>query len=245
MTLYPIQKATTHICLSKLTSHYFVKIGKPSKILSDHGSQFTSPVWRTSLEALGLRVLFSSIRHPQSNPVERTMHEIGRILRTYCSDKHASWGKHVAFVQDCLNYTVHQSTVYTTYTLHFGKEPREKIIELFPRLRTIPLSHDLKLIRANQNMQKAFERRCKTQKNVSQIKLSIGDLVLLRIPHLSDAIQKQICKFFHIYEGPFRIVGQTGGNAFKLVDCDDSTKVKGIYNRLNTRKYYEPLTIVP
>ena len=36
VTLYPIKRSMTQICLNKLTSYYFEKIGKPRKILSDH-----------------------------------------------------------------------------------------------------------------------------------------------------------------------------------------------------------------
>ncbi|OXU16381.1 hypothetical protein TSAR_000083 [Trichomalopsis sarcophagae] len=36
ITLYPIKRATTKICLIKLTQNYFDKVGKPERILSDH-----------------------------------------------------------------------------------------------------------------------------------------------------------------------------------------------------------------
>ena len=188
VTLYPIKRATTVVCLKKLTNHYFEKIGKPERVLSDHGTQFTSPVWKTRLEALGIKVLFSSIRHPQSNPVERTMREMGRIFRTYCSEKHTKWARFVDFVQYCLNLTVHQSTGYTPCFLHYNRAPREKILELFPLLCTQPATREIVLQRANENLQHAFDRRCKTQKTTSKIELNLKDLVLLRVPHLSDTI---------------------------------------------------------
>ena len=63
------------------------------------------------------------------------MHEIGRIFRTYCSEKHTKWAIYIQFVQECLNYTVHQSTGFARYHLHFDENPRERIIDLFPRLK--------------------------------------------------------------------------------------------------------------
>ena len=62
--------------------------------------------------------------------------------------------------------------------------------------------------------------------------LQLGDLVLLRVPHLSNASQKVISKFFHLYEGSFRIVRVVGENAFELVHSDNPDCVKGVYNRL-------------
>lgn len=88
-TLYSTKRANTRTCLNKLVKHYFLRVGQPKKILSDHGTQFTSLMWKSKLESLGIKVYYSSIRHPQSNPVERTMREIGRILRTYCSNRHS------------------------------------------------------------------------------------------------------------------------------------------------------------
>ena len=62
--------------------------------------------------------------------------------------------------------------------------------------------------------------------------------ITLRVPHLSDASQKQIYKFFHIYKSPLRIVKIVGNNAFSLAAPNDETKIKGTYNRFHLWKYY-------
>ena len=206
--------------------------------MSDHGTQFVAIKWKTTLASLGIRVLYSSIRHPQSNPVERTMREIGRVLRTYCGAQHTKWATYINFMQDCLNLTTHQSTGFTPYQLHFNRLPNDKILEIFPRLQKTALNPDVQLQLANDRLQRAFERRCASQKSVSKIKLSVGDLVLLRAPHLSDTSQQQIHKLFHIYEGPCKISQKRGENAFELVWVTDESRIKGIFNRLNLRKYY-------
>lgn len=77
--LHPIKKATTWIVLKKIIEQYIPEIGKPSTILSDNGTEFTSPVWKSRLQQEKIRVIFSSIRHPQSNPTERVMRELGRL----------------------------------------------------------------------------------------------------------------------------------------------------------------------
>ena len=189
ITIYPIKKANTRTCLNNLISHYFVHIGQPKRLLPDHGTQFVSYAWKSKLESIGVKVLYSSISHPQSNPVERTMREIGRILRTYCANRHTKWASYVNYVQDCINYTAHQSTRFTSYYLHYNKSTKENILNLFPRLRKEAVARDVQLRVANERLQKAFEQRCVTQKSVSKVKLDVGDLVLLRVPHLSDAMQ--------------------------------------------------------
>ncbi|OXU18657.1 hypothetical protein TSAR_012728 [Trichomalopsis sarcophagae] len=51
----------------------------------------------------GISPVFSAIRHPQSNLVERVNKEIGRFFRTLVSDQHTAWANWLPFVQSCLN----------------------------------------------------------------------------------------------------------------------------------------------
>ena len=66
--LYPIKKATSLVLAKKIVSEYIVEVGRPTIILSDHGSQFTSNTWRETLGWENILVKHTSIYHPQSNP---------------------------------------------------------------------------------------------------------------------------------------------------------------------------------
>uniref|UniRef100_A0A6V7LHY6 RNA-directed DNA polymerase n=1 Tax=Bracon brevicornis TaxID=1563983 RepID=A0A6V7LHY6_9HYME len=237
--LYAIKRANTETVLRKLINNYFKEIGKPKRILSDNGTQFTSVNWRTTLEKEKVKVIYSSIRHPQSNPTERIMRELGKFFRIYCSEQHTRWGKHVKHIQELLNVTTHSSTGYTPYELHFGREPDEKIRELIEFPKNMPISHELKLTLAKENLSKSFKQRQKQQKSKSKIVYEIGDKVLLLVPHLSSNTDRVTHKFFHLYEGPYVITQSKGPNAFVLSHIDDRDKIKGTYNRLSLRKYFE------
>jgi hypothetical protein len=78
--LYPLKTATTRSCLKKLKDHYLQEVTQPNVILSDHGSQFASPAWRKALAELGIECKYSPIRHPESNPTERVMGELGKYF---------------------------------------------------------------------------------------------------------------------------------------------------------------------
>lgn len=56
--------------------------------------------------------------------------------------------------------------------------------------------------------------------------------------HFSNALDKIVGKCFHLFEGPYKIVRRVGENAFALTNPQLEQKEKGIYNRLNFRKYY-------
>ena len=238
VSLYPIKRATVRVTLNKIFSKFIQKFGKPKRILSDHGTQFTSNLWKTELEANGIQVLYSSIRHPQSNPTERVMRELGRLFRTVCSQKHTKWVEFVPDMEKILNITVHQSTKLSPKELHFGKPIQDDIHELIKFPNTQARSHQYLITMARENMRRNFENRKKTQKHISRVQLGVGDLVLLRVSHLSNALDRMIKKFFHLFEGPYMIIRVIGENAFVLVDPRDNKREIGTYNRSNLRKYY-------
>ena len=55
-------------------------------IITDHGTQFKGKNWRDELLKLNIKTYKTSVYHPSSNPAERVLREVGRILRTYCND---------------------------------------------------------------------------------------------------------------------------------------------------------------
>ena len=82
--LYPINRATTNKLLEVIIHEYIPEIGKPKSIITDHGTQFKGRKWRETLLNHGIKTYKTSVYHPNSNPAERVLREVGRILRTYC-----------------------------------------------------------------------------------------------------------------------------------------------------------------
>jgi hypothetical protein len=50
------------------------------------------------------------IRHPQSNPTERVMKELGRLFRAYCHNAHVNWASVLSNSELLFNTTTHSST---------------------------------------------------------------------------------------------------------------------------------------
>lgn len=90
--LYPIKKANTKTVVKKILGNYVDSVGKPLKILADNGTQFRSVKLSAQLNEAGIRTGFCSVRHPQSNPTERIMRELGRMFRMLCSYKDVTTG---------------------------------------------------------------------------------------------------------------------------------------------------------
>ena len=121
--MYPIKKANTATVIRKIFGDYIPKYGRPKGILSDHGTQFTSEKWIKALENEGIKPIFSSIRHSQSNVVERVHRELGRFFRTFVKERHTGWAKYLDVIQKIINETHHETTGFTPIELHLNTKP--------------------------------------------------------------------------------------------------------------------------
>ena len=68
--LYPVNRATTLKILGVTTELYIPEIGKPSSVITDHGTQFKGRRWQDTLLSLGVKTYKTSVYHPSSNPAE-------------------------------------------------------------------------------------------------------------------------------------------------------------------------------
>ena len=67
-------------------------------------------------------------------------------------------------------------------------------------------------------------------------------LIVIRVPQQSNALKKQIKKFFHLYYGPYRISKCFNDNAYELVNKDKETEILGHYNRCDLKLYKKLVT---
>ena len=237
MKLYTLKRATAAATINRM-KQYFEEIGKPIRVLSDHGTQYTSDKWIAFLKENGIDPIFCSIRHPESNPAERTMRELGRFFRAFCSDKHTAWARCIKEINTLLNFTTYSVTGYTPHKLHYGESPAAKIRSLIQFPDEPEVAHEIKIRLANERTSKACKRREKAQKARKIMPLKVGDSVLLRIPKQSSALDRTIAKFFHLYYGPYEISRAFNDNAFELKDSDPPERIVGNYNRASLRPYY-------
>jgi transposase InsO family protein len=240
VTLYTLPKATADRVTTKL-KHYVANIHKPTAILHDHGSQYTSKTYTDKLHELGIKAYYSSIRHPQSNPAERIMRELGRMFRTYCAGKHNSWVKYVPFIETCFNSTYHASTGFSPDELHFDRHFSTKLatVHLGPPNDTVPLTVQEKITRAAEMMSSKAQQRKNRHERVHAKKtvFAIGDKVLLRALHVSNLQQKETKKFFQLFDGPYIVTSLAGNNAYTLQDI--AGKSKGTFNTILLKSYFQ------
>lgn len=130
---------------------------------------------------------------------------------------------------------INESTGFSPYQLHFDKKVNNEIKEMisFPPSTEIP--YKIKIEMAREAMTKSAKNRKKQQTKITKIEIKE---VLIKVLRLSNAIDGEIQKFFHIFSSPYRIKRQIEENAFELTNNENNQIIKGIYNRTNLRKYH-------
>ncbi|KAK3558586.1 hypothetical protein QTP86_021683, partial [Hemibagrus guttatus] len=105
--LIPLKGSPTAMQTAEaMFQHVFRNFGLPKDIVSDRGPQFTSRVWGSLCEQLG--VSLSSGYHPQSNgQAERLNQEIRRFLRSYSSREQQRWSEFLPWAEYAQNSLVH------------------------------------------------------------------------------------------------------------------------------------------
>lgn len=207
--LYALRAATARPCLQKINKHYVADVIRPKCILSDNGTQFTSPVWKKQLADLAIEVKFCPVRRPQANPSERFFKEIGAFFKICCFQNHRRWPELLPKVEEWLNHTRADSAGFCPVDLMFN-ESRPDLFKKFLKKDADQLPPDEslsdKVLRAYLRMKlKAFRRKKHQKRGQHEWKPQVGDLVPYRCQPVSEAAKGVTSKFTRPYEGPWRI----------------------------------------
>jgi hypothetical protein len=228
--LNAIKKATTRAILIKIRQA-IDELGKPKRILSDNGTQFTSKTYKKQLAEWEIQISYTAVRHPSANPVERIMKELGRLGRSYCNESHKAWAIYLPLFQLWLNNVFNFVTNYCPNQIAFGSRENEirKRIN-FPSPPTS--SYQITTIReeTKKNIQRCAETRAAKNQRHQEPDFHEGELVLIKKDAYSSAEKGEIKKFHLLYEGPFKIFKIIHSDTF-LLGFIDSKKIRGIFNR--------------
>lgn len=237
VVLYPIKKANAITVINKIFGHYIPNFGKPKKIQCDHGTQFTGARWEKKLTEENIQLIFSSIRHPQSNVVERVNRELGRFFRTFVGENHRGWASYINVIHNCINETMHESTEMTPIELHCNIKPARVWKNwLKVPIQDTELPYEEKIYLAHEKMTKKAEKRAvRHDKNKVFVSFNLGDEVLVKANNVSDSENSKIAKFFAIYEGPYILEKKVGESTYLLVT--PAGKERGKFHVANLKKY--------
>lgn len=103
----------------------FSRVGVPSEILTDRGSQFTSDLMREVSRLLSLRQLTTTPYHPICNGlVEKFNGTLKRMLKRMCEERPNDWDRYVGPLLFAYREAPQASTGFAPFELLYGRTVR-------------------------------------------------------------------------------------------------------------------------
>jgi len=250
--VYPLrdQNTTAKTALLKCWL-WFCTYGFPSYIVSDNGSQFISELWRTTLSELGLKIIYTSPYHPQSNHTERKNKDIKAYIRKYISNKHNRWDENLESMCFSINNSKINSTGYTPFEIIHGRKVRmpfdlQKVAteDMDPKQKE-KFVGDLKLKLKHMWLKALEQKTLSGELNKIQYdkahrfeEFKIGQYVLKQNFVLSDKLKKFTAKLAPRFVGPYIILEAKWPLSYVLGDIKTKKPVE--YAHVSQLKLYIP-----
>ena len=178
--------------------------GKPTRLLTDNGTNFTSKKFKNFLKNKKIKRSLATPYHPQTNGmVEKVNHVLVERLRIACKEKPTyKWSTLVPYIITQYNMTPHSSTGFPPDYLLFGQS-----------------THNIQ-IPVNEARKKAVEKVEQLKKSYKQkyddkhldFHFKIGDLVKKRIPSNHPSNHKLSAAF----DGPFTVVSVESDLVYRI-----------------------------
>ena len=223
------------------------KLGSPKSILSDHGVNFKSKLFKRLCELCNIKTANSSFYHASGNGlVERMNRTMKQILTMYVDRDHSNWDDFLQASIVAYNTTVHSSSKFSPYEANYGRAPitladvmlstpvdlserstSDYVVQLKQNASRINKKINEHLDKAHQKQKKYYDRFVN-----DVVKFNVGDLVLLN----NERKLVGESKSFRVRAlGPFKVISKFNDVNYKIISTEG--KVQTVhYNRL--RKYH-------
>jgi hypothetical protein len=205
----------------------FTRIGVPSEILSDQGSQFMSSVMKEMSRLLSMTQLVTTPYHPMCNGlVERFNGTLKAMLKKMCAERPKDWDRYIPALLFAYREAPQESLGFAPFELLYGRTvrgPMAILKEIWSKDDTTP---EVKTTyQYVMDLQERLQATCETardalakvqvkQKRHFDIKarnreFQAGDKVLLLLPTDNNKLLMQ-------WKGPFDVIERINGHNYRI-----------------------------
>ena len=236
VALYPIARANTNTAIRKIFENHIPNHGKPKSIITDHGTQFTSAAWRNKLKTEEIKHIFSAVRHPQSNSIERVHRDLSAYLRVLVKENHSAWATHIKTIEKIINETFQETIENTPIEIQKNIKPT-RFWKKYVHTSTEEKCHEEKIREAAKKMHKKLKQRAlKRNKNIKPQNYEVDDKVLIKACNVSDTLNNKVAKFYSVYEGPYYVKKKISKDTYILWDKKNE---RGMFHGQDMKPYNE------
>jgi transposase InsO family protein len=109
---------------------WYCVYGPPVVLLTDNGTQFVAKFFQAVCKLLGVKQVFTTAYHPQTNgQCERFNRTVLSAITHYVSDNQDDWDELASTATYAYNCTVHSSTGYTPFELTLARNNPTAVLE--------------------------------------------------------------------------------------------------------------------
>lgn len=208
--LIPTRSATANVVVCELR-RLFQNFSLPQIVASDNGKHFVGRVVKQFLFRLGIRHITTTPYYPNPNHAERVNRNLRSALIAFNAKSQTTWDLSLEWIQQSLNYAVHEGHKATPHSLMFTYPPTTplslqwKLKDLLPDKAPATQVVDL-WKRAHRNLI-ASQNRSRRLYNMKhrQHPFRVGQLVYVKTHPKSDKFNKKMAKLMPRFEGPYQI----------------------------------------
>ena len=243
--VYPLNNIETESIANGLVE-FMCRNGIPNKVLTDHGTQFTSNVMQQTCQMLGITQVQTVPYRPQGNGILERFHGTLKPLLAKAASDGIDWPTFLPLALSAIRAIPCCSTGFSPAEIVYGKNTRNFLDVVFEGWTdpshskvdiaswVLQLSEKLEILRdtAALNNYKAREKQnAHSPKSRSTRKYKQGDLVFCRIPGCRATLQAS-------WEGPFRVNKGIPPLNYEVQDLD---KTWSKITHINNLRTYRPL----
>lgn len=245
----PLKELSSAEVVNALLS-VFARVGFPAEIQSDQGSVFTSALTTTFFERCGIRLIHSSVYHPQSNSVEKWHSVMKRVLRALCYEHKTDWEACLPATMFALRSVPHEATGFSPAELVYGRSLRSPlqmlreawegygedptvvkyVLELLDRLNRSREIAEGSMKEAQAKAKRYYDKTAKPRT------FSVGDRVMLLRPSPKNKLEVQ-------WEGPVDVIHKLSDTNY-VVSTPGKRKIQKVYHSNLMKPYRQRETVM-
>ena len=221
--------------------------GVPKTIVSDRDAKFVSYFWKTLMAKMGIKQLFSTAYHPQTDgQTEVVNRSLSTLLRVLIKPNLKNWEECIPHAEFAYNRALHRATKRTLFEIVYGYNPYTALDMLpLPLREQVNMDFDTRAAymkklheETRETLTKHNEAHAtKMNKNKRAMIFEEGDLVWLHLrkDRFPDARKS---KLHPRGDGPFKVLKRINDNAYKIDISNSKHLVHDTFNVADLSPYY-------